>query len=294
MKMESLLSSSQKYSHHEDDDKFLSRVFSLSIKRQSCPICLEIIHKHRAAVIAVCKHAYCLDCICKWSNLKRNCPLCNKHFDSWFYYSNSSSKRFLKEQLPPLCKGKMDVSLESRPIVHDTRRVIQRTREELHSGGWRSRPLPWRRSFGRPGSVPPHVIDERKLQWRASVYRKGLQAVPLSSRNCLDQNTSLNDSERERMLRRIEPWIRRELQAILGDPDPTIIVHVASSVLITILERKGIVNSDQTSVEDDLFGSLRQFLHDQTNMFLHELRCFAESSLTMEAYDSVVDYKQLD
>lgn len=46
-------------------------------------------------------------------------------------------------------------------------RIIERTREEMNSVNWRTRPLPWRRSFGRPGTVPPHVIEERKLQWRA-------------------------------------------------------------------------------------------------------------------------------
>ena len=46
-------------------------------------------------------------------------------------------------------------------------RSIQRTRDSINSVSRQTRPQPWRRSFGRPGSVPPDVIAERKLQWRA-------------------------------------------------------------------------------------------------------------------------------
>ncbi|KAF3456176.1 hypothetical protein FNV43_RR00826 [Rhamnella rubrinervis] len=47
----------------------------------------------------------------------------------------------------------------------------------------RTRPLPWRQSFGRPGTVGDDVIAERKLRWRASIYEKRLQAVPSSPQN---------------------------------------------------------------------------------------------------------------
>lgn len=46
-------------------------------------------------------------------------------------------------------------------------RVIRRLRDHLNPSICRTRPLQWRRSFGRPGSLPQDVIAARKLQWRA-------------------------------------------------------------------------------------------------------------------------------
>lgn len=77
---------------------------------------------------------------------------------------------------------------------------------------------------------------------------------------------------KERMLQRIEPWIQRELTAILGDPDPSIIVHVASSLYIGSLEGKLNPPSRLLGVKHDFLAPLQRFLHNQTAMFWHELR----------------------
>jgi len=73
-------------------------------------------------------------------------------------------------------------------------------------------------------------------------------------------------------VQRIGPWIRRELQAILGDSDPSVIVHVASSLFIASLENNNNVHSEQLNVEDESIAPLRRFLDDRTSMFWHELR----------------------
>ncbi|KAE8677100.1 hypothetical protein F3Y22_tig00111543pilonHSYRG00088 [Hibiscus syriacus] len=65
-------------------------------------ICLRTIDVRGTVVLMICSHAYCLDCIRKWSDLKRKCPLCNSTFNSWFYKIDLSSPRFLKHQLPAL------------------------------------------------------------------------------------------------------------------------------------------------------------------------------------------------
>lgn len=86
------------------------------------------------------------------------------------------------------------------------------------------------------------------------------------------QNFSGNIVAREKIVQRIQPWIRRELQAILGDPDPSVIVHVATSLFIASLEKKNNVNSEQLNGEDSLMAPLRPFLEDKLKMFLRELR----------------------
>lgn len=108
----------------------------------------------------------------------------------------------------------------------------------------------------------------------------------------LEQNISGSDGMRVRILRRIEPWVRRELQAVLGDPDPSVIVHVATSLYIATLERKVHFSFGQPGAGDQFLAGLRAFLLDKTDMFWHELSCFAESSFTMETYDAVVEYTQ--
>lgn len=81
-----------------------------------------------------------------------------------------------------------------------------------------------------------------------------------------------NNGVKEKILGRIEPWIRRELQAILGDPDPSVIVHVASSLFISSFEEKHKVLSRYIGDQDSYLAPLRPFLHERTNIFWHELR----------------------
>ncbi|XP_021290281.1 E3 ubiquitin-protein ligase Topors isoform X2 [Herrania umbratica] len=262
--------SSAKPSEKSRIEKFVRRVISPAVVGKRCPICLRNLNARGAAVLTGCSHAYCLGCIRKWSDLKRKCPLCNSTFDSWFYKIDLSSRKFLKQQLPALSKGK-PVIHRPRSTLIDRRRIIERTREEMNNVNWRTRPLPWRRSFGRPGTVPAHVIEERKLQWRASVYKRRLQAMPGSPGTSSQQNVPRNDCEKERILQRIKPWIRRELEAIHGDPNPSIILHVVSSLFFSRHERKYDSSSGQLCVEDDFLAPLKPFLHNWTNMFWHEL-----------------------
>lgn len=77
---------------------------------------------------------------------------------------------------------------------------------------------------------------------------------------------------KERIVQRIEPWIQREVHAILGDPDPSVIVHVATSLFIASLEKKINVPSEQLDVEDNFIAPLLLFLDDRANVFWHELR----------------------
>ena len=86
------------------------------------------------------------------------------------------------------------------------------------------------------------------------------------------QNVPRNDFEKQRILQRIEPWIRREIEAILGDPDTSIILHVVSSLFFSRREGKYDGSSGQLGVEDAFLAPLKPFLQDRTNMFWHELR----------------------
>lgn len=240
-------------------------------------------------------HAYCIDCIDQWSKLKRKCPLCNSQFDSWFFRFSFSSRSFCTQKLPPLVNevkrfdgGDFNRAPSNRLIA---RRVIS-SREDLDIGNLRTRPLPRLRSFGNPRAVPPDIIKERVLQWRKSVYEQHLQAVPCCNRKLQEQDILGKEGVKERILQKIEPWIQRELKAITSDPDPSILVHVTTSIYIAAIERKQNSSgySGRVLVEDNYLEPLRPFLLEKTSMFWHELSCFAESCLNMDTYDTVVRY----
>ncbi|CAK9329007.1 unnamed protein product [Citrullus colocynthis] len=271
-------------------ENFISKVISPAICGETCPICLRELEDRTAAVLTTCIHAYCIGCIRKWSNLKRTCPLCNAQFDSWFAKINLSSRSFRKERLTTSdCPDKLKVGVGSSWT--DARGILQSTRNELNRERRSERSLTWRRSFGRrgPEPVPVDVVARRKLQWRASIYNRCIQAVPSSVRSCLELNMFGSRGAKEAILERIKPWIQRELQAILEDPDPTIIVHLVTSLFVGRLEAP----SSQLNVGDDFLLPLRPFLFEKTDLFWHELRCFGGSSLRMEEYDSVVEYRTM-
>ncbi|XP_047270898.1 E3 ubiquitin-protein ligase Topors isoform X1 [Capsicum annuum] len=240
-----------------------------AVTRKSCPICLCRLHHGSAAVIIPCMHAYCILCIRRWSDVKRKCPLCNADFGSWFSKISFSSLTFREEKLSApaetkkLHSGFLRSTLSNR-LAH--RRVIRRRREELNASGSRTRLFLKRRSFDQIVALNPDDITRRIILWRSSIYEERLQAVLFSSKNCLMQHME-NRSTKEKMLQRVEPWIRRELQAILGDPDPSIIVHVATSLFIS--EN---THSTQRCAGDDFLAPLRPFLHGRAEMFWHELR----------------------
>ncbi|XP_019437659.1 PREDICTED: E3 ubiquitin-protein ligase Topors isoform X2 [Lupinus angustifolius] len=275
-----------------------------SIRDRNCPICLMNLQPRykQVAVLARCYHAYCTHCIARWSQLRRICPLCNSFFNSWFSIHNLSSTTFRKHFLPPLHDTQSHFPTTTRIVGRRIRRVDRRA-------------LQWRRSFGNPAFVTADVIAQRKLEWRASIYNNlGLQPDPTTLR-CLETrckgcspcklfvsmlqrhpspNKSRKDAVKSEILQRIEPWIKRELQAVLGDPDPTVIVHVVTSQFIAWLEEKARMPSGQCDVVDAFIHPLRPFLHDKASTFWHELSCFSESCYNMETYDAVVQYRHLE
>lgn len=86
------------------------------------------------------------------------------------------------------------------------------------------------------------------------------------------QQITTSNNAKKLVLQRIEPWIKRELHAVLGDPDPSVIVHVATSLFISMHERKHECIPEQLDVAHGFLSPLWPFLHERTEMFWHELR----------------------
>ncbi|EFJ10885.1 hypothetical protein SELMODRAFT_447184 [Selaginella moellendorffii] len=164
----------------------------------------------------------------------------------------------------------------------------------------RSIPLPRQRCFISPAErerLTAEVLTERALSWRTSIYRKGLRAVPLNVKKRMELRPYDLDAK-TRAERRLRPWITRELKAILGDTDHSVLEQLVLShwfsYRIDAIEgsddppegpRK---SSSQSSSE--AVSQLERFLGSNASTFWHELRCYAECPYTMETYDSIVVY----
>lgn len=269
----------------------------------SCPICLgNDIHQTQLVVLRLCMHQFCAKCIHTWSALQRKCPLCKREFDGWFY-DIQGPENYREKRLLPLAEAPEPSVNGNGQRETDTQRSLQYARGRILDNQRRTRPLPRRRFFAHSRFVPAAEkrrleeagAAEKALRWRASIYRKGLRAIPprLQNRTNIKQNITGELNEKARIERRLEPWIRRELEAILGDQDPTVLVHLVFSLWLSRLRKQeGKQNLVPSSNEDEFMQQLEPFIGDKANAFWHELRCFAESPFTMSAYDSIAEYQR--
>lgn len=267
----------------------------------TCPICLSPISLSSLTVLRWCMHRFCFMCIKKWSSLQRFCPICKQIFNGWYYNIKS-----------PSVFGTKDLADEMF-VPRKQRYTVSRRSTSLSVR--RSQPLPWRRDFrlsrrvtsARFEKVSESKADDAALRWRASVYKKNLRAVPshLTSRVKIKQ-APVNDPEgKARIERRLEPWIRRELQAIMEDTDPLLLVHFVLSLWLHALsERDKIADSRNTQHQHDrvrrtgiwdseAIRQLEPFLQEKACMFWHELSCFAESPFSLQTHDCVTKYEKL-
>ncbi|XP_057871708.2 uncharacterized protein LOC131078083 isoform X2 [Cryptomeria japonica] len=276
--------------------------FSSKASSHGCPICLGDFHQSQLAVLTACMHKFCLKCIETWSSLQRKCPLCKRHFDGWIYDVQGSYK--YKEIRLSRLREEPQASVDRNNRGEtDYHRTLQRARGQNFGSQRNTRPLPRRRNFGNSrfiSSLEKRRIEEeraakRAIRWRASIYSKCLRAFPpcLKKKTIIRQNNADNLAERKRLESRLEPWILRELEAILGEQDLTILVHLVFSLLFASLgEKAQKQNMDLMCSENEFICQLEPFLGDKASHFWHELRCFAESPFTMGAYDSVVEYQR--
>lgn len=292
--------------HHHDHDGHLRD------HHHMCPICLSHIEQSNLSVLRWCMHRFCVNCIQRWSLMQRFCPLCKQIFHGWYYNIRSSS-----------LFDKKDLTVNATPQTSDQltgrrRYPIPRlNRQPTSTSVRRSQPLPWRRPFqSSKRTAPTHFertaeTDEEALQWRASIYRRGLRAVPphVNTKVNVKQAPANDPGRKARIEKRLEPWVRRELQAITGDSDTSILVHLVLSLwlnAITHRENNGVIHGsseqwhNRTPATDHaVFGDaeavrqLNPFLEEKASTFWHELKCFAESPYSLRAYDSVTKYEKV-
>lgn len=86
---------------------------------------------------------------------------------------------------------------------------------------------------------------------------------------------------------RIKHWITRDLQALLGEDDVSLLADHVRGVLAEAARRR---HEGQAEVDAWAHHQLRPYVGSSVAHFWHEVRCFAGCPYTVQTYDSMVRY----
>eukprot|EP00741_Cyanophora_paradoxa_P013919 tig00020723_g13436.t1 len=222
-----------------------------------CPICLE--QTQNTALADQCFHAFCFACILQWAEVTARCPLCKQPFRS-VIHSIVSDREYRRYYLPESLLDSGDgPKREPRP-------------QSAFAGG-----LP-RRVHSRPAwgqsAQPPAACSA--VEARRAVYQRGVPCQTLMSAHARPPIRPA--TFREPVLRRkLEPWLRRELQAALEEDDVDALDMMCHFVFSLLGQHE--IASPRVREE------LQPFLLGKTGLFLHELEAFARSPYDQRTYD---------
>lgn len=237
---------------------------------QRCPICLEPIEN--ATLPNFCIHQFCFICILQWSQLtpaNPTCPICKQAFTS-LVHSMQSSKEFKVHYLEPY--------IPKSGNTQNRHNTITRTNTSIASLGSRPPTQPFKTVIDHKNFLRNDLYSDVYMQRRA-VYARGLKAIPQSYHTFPKTPRLAPASVNAHLIRKLRPWITRELTAILGVSD----VSVLTELVISLLKQD--IHSPSTQL------ALQEFIGEHVNTFVHELACFACSShFEVATYDKYVRY----
>lgn len=215
-------------------------------EQERCIICLDSIHN--PCLLDPCCHKYCFVCIFQWYQFNPSCPLCKSKISSLLYdiRSDTEFKRIETQKLD------------------DKSSKIDR--------------------WGCPSSTQEEFLSDfpftHEHERRKRVYQRKIIPIPVIPPTKRTIPFACNDDD---WIRKLKPWVKRELQSILEEEN-------VDSILLIFQQ---IFHNFHDNLDSPLFFSkIEEFLQHYTPIFIRELRCFVKSSLTMVAYDRKVRYRQ--
>ncbi|XP_077445458.1 uncharacterized protein LOC144066032 [Stigmatopora argus] len=258
-----------------------------------CPICLD--RFKNMAYLNSCRHRFCSGCIQEWSHTKAECPLCKQPFAS-ILQSDDGQKNKTCEEVKAAPVELRRTRWSRRKAERDALRVT----EECDGGGgddWAPREfaarLAARLRTQREGSEPRRLSASETLAFRRGLYLNGIRAhlVPGVGPASPPRDVTADGFRSDPApLDRLRTWLRRELTVLLGPrgggPGASFHRLVIRRLVRHGLEDGGGDAGDAADAEEEL----RSVLSTRTHHFLHELRCFARSPLSMDEYDLRVQY----
>ncbi|EFA76139.1 RING zinc finger-containing protein [Heterostelium album PN500] len=228
------------------------------INEEHCPICLSEIED--ITFLDICFHHFCYICILQWSEISGNCPLCKSNFQS-LIHDVKSNKEYKRHLINNKNSNNNANNSNNRRLNHQQQQQQQQ-----------------QRIF-----IPNNNSNTSSHEFRRSVYARQIKAIPMVPPFKLYLSPQMISANYSRWKSRLSPWIKRELQAILQTEQ----VDILEEMILSLLKKHTI---DSAIIID----TLKRFLFDKTDLFLHELLCFACSHYNIQAYDQNVTYHRLN
>lgn len=272
----------------------------------TCPICLvDVLDPLARAVTLPCMHSFCRVCLVQWLHIKRNCPVCKGALEGYLFdiKSDESFQQYLFSPEHPSTSGVglLADRVGTRSRAGHPRPYYWRLRQRLSAEVTARGPT----GFHHKGDSGMH---DSKLRKRRAVYAKGLRPLHIST-----GQPGRHSCESPREVARLEQWIDRELRALIGVQDTSILTafvmalvrsygfsshvgtrHTGAAGVGSTRSRTAQVRrmgqAQDPIVVSDPVSALESLLQGRAEHFWHELRSFATSRMSMDNYDDFVQY----
>uniref|UniRef100_A0A1B0B6G0 E3 ubiquitin-protein ligase Topors n=1 Tax=Glossina palpalis gambiensis TaxID=67801 RepID=A0A1B0B6G0_9MUSC len=267
----------------------------------NCAICLS--RCKNKCLTDSCMHQFCFKCLCEWSKVKPECPLCKQTFKS-IIHNVKSIDQFEEYHVQsrtvdiPTPQFELEsfglVSYVDRYVIVPPPRFPRgRSTVTVTSGASGSRGSG--SSFGAARTTRPYpgdFLDEYYRRnpdeigdaalshmWRIYIYDRKLFALPVCDITGRFRESSARFyRENPAQMHRLMPFIRRDIHCLL---DVT-----ASNAFDSIAEALTVMNILSPAFR----RRVQPFLGAKTAHFIHELNNFARSPYDMIGYDRAVRY----
>ncbi|KAK6991187.1 hypothetical protein BgiMline_014541 [Biomphalaria glabrata] len=269
----------------------------------NCSICLgPFINK---SFTSSCAHSFCFVCLKQWSKVKAECPLCKQPFTSIFHNIRSDQSYDIYE-LPALLPSRHGFEFYFPAYPPHSHPYISLAQPSLNADLTLSNFSRYQFRHRRSRFFPHPVHGEHQYSFlfnpathvsasswprgpedfRRAVYkhRLGPPLFILGNETSTYRLTPAMVAASAHRLQRIMPWLTRELKVLLKSHQN---VRLAISIIQPLLTQVLIDSHHFNEKVSSLIGR-------KARQFIQEFSAFANSALTMEAFDRKAIYFRQD
>ncbi|XP_073813646.1 topoisomerase I-interacting protein isoform X2 [Musca autumnalis] len=256
-----------------------------------------------------CMHQFCFKCLCEWSKVKPECPLCKQTFKSIIHNVKSEDQFEEYHVQPPtvqIAQSQFEMDLTQMRIFGVVSQNIGRNES------WNNNPVNPNIMYALAPTAAGAASNNRSMAvgnlrnqyvyraelldlyrqeypdstlsqlWRRYVYDRKLYALPVCDiTGRFRDSSSQYYRDNPAQIHRLMPWINRDLQCLLRQSQ-----HDVNTVLESINSALVLMNILSPAFR----RRLQAYLGNKTAHFIHELNNFARSPYDMIGYDRVVEY----
>ncbi|KAL7736866.1 hypothetical protein ACLKA6_015700 [Drosophila palustris] len=275
----------------------------------NCAICLS--RCRRKCFTDSCMHQFCFKCLCEWSKIKPECPLCKQPFktiihnvrtlddyDRYPVQSSSPEHSALSFHIVNIRRQRLMLQNQGVMTNNDGDDIGAAASDDSQDGTSNTTPSRFQAPYTRFEPYRMELLnfyrndqDARSggslsMLWRRYVYDRKLYAMPVSD-NLTGQFREWSARfyrDNPAQMHRLMPWINRDIVCLLRTSPQNVspVMHMMQDILPMI------------NIPTRTFRRrLTPFLGERTNHFIHELFNFARSPYDMIGYDRVVQYSAL-